>query len=63
MIVIAHRLEDVISCNRVLVMDAGRVAEEGTPSHLLGDKNGMFSNLVRELGSKLEGTLRQEHIS
>lgn len=44
-------------------MDAGRVAEKGTPSQLLGDESSMFSNLVRELGSKMEDTLRQKHVS
>lgn len=62
-IVIAHRLEDVISCNRVLVMDAGQVAEEGTPSQLLGNESGLLSRLVRELGSELEGRLRKEYLS
>lgn len=62
-IVIAHRLEDVLSCDRVLVMDAGQVAEEGTPSQLLEDENGFLSRLVRELGSELAGKLRQEYLS
>lgn len=62
-IVVAHRLEDVLSCNRVVVMDAGLVAEEGDPSQLLNDDSSMLSRLVRELGPNLEYKLRKEHTS
>ncbi len=30
-LVIAHRLATVLSCDRILVMDQGRIVEEGTP--------------------------------
>lgn len=60
-IVIAHRLEDVLSCHRVVVMDVGLVAEEGEPSQLLNDDSSMLSCLVRELGPNLEYKLRKEH--
>ncbi|CAM9480979.1 unnamed protein product, partial [Laminaria digitata] len=59
-IVIAHRLEDVVSCHRVVVMSAGAVAEEGEPSHLLGNPESMLSRLAQELGPSLEQTLRDE---
>lgn len=60
-IVIAHRLEDVISCHRVVVMSAGVVAEEGEPSRLLEDPDSMLSLLARELGPELERKLREPH--
>lgn len=59
-IVIAHRLEDVVSCHRVVVMSAGTVAEEGAPSQLLGDPDSMLSRLAQELGPSLERKLREE---
>lgn len=59
-IVIAHRLEDVVSCHRVVVMSAGEVAEEGEPSLLLGDTDSMLSRLAHELGPSLANKLRQE---
>lgn len=43
-------------------MDAGRVAEEGTPSQLLTNENGMLTRLVKELGPELEDKLRHEHL-
>lgn len=62
-IVVAHRLEDVLSCHRIVVMDAGMVAEEGEPSQLLSDDSSMLSRLVRELGPNMEYKLRKEHTS
>lgn len=60
-IVIAHRLEDVVYCDRVVVMDAGSVAEDGKPSQLLRDGDSMLSKLVKELGPEMERKLREEH--
>ncbi len=45
-IVIAHRLSTIEKCNRIIVMDNGRIAEEGTYSELI-EKGGIFSQLAR----------------
>jgi ATP-binding cassette subfamily B protein len=34
-LVIAHRLATVLSCDRILVMEAGRIVEEGTHEKLV----------------------------
>ncbi len=44
-IVIAHRLSTIRHCDRILVLDKGRIAEEGTYEELI-DKNGLFADLV-----------------
>ena len=46
MITIAHRLHTIMDCDRVAVMDAGRVAEIGRPFHLLADEGSHLSRLV-----------------
>ncbi|MFI8853359.1 NHLP bacteriocin export ABC transporter permease/ATPase subunit [Streptomyces sp. NPDC053499] len=46
-IVIAHRLSTVLDADRVIVMDQGRVVQEGTPAALLADAGGLFHELVR----------------
>lgn len=45
-LIIAHRLDSILGCDRVLVMENGRVAEYGTPINLLRDRNSLFAKLV-----------------
>lgn len=44
-IVIAHRLSTIRHCDRILVLDHGKIAEDGTYEELLA-RNGLFSELV-----------------
>ena len=44
-IVIAHRLSTLRNCNRILVLDEGRIAEDGTYDELIA-KNGIFKELT-----------------
>ena len=45
-IVIAHRLSTVEKCNRVVVIEDGRIVEEGKFSELRSNKDGYFSKLA-----------------
>ena len=44
-IVIAHRLSTIKNCDRILVLNEGKILEEGTYEQLI-DKNGYFAQLV-----------------
>ncbi|PWE10702.1 NHLP bacteriocin export ABC transporter permease/ATPase subunit [Streptomyces sp. BSE7F] len=46
-IVIAHRLSTVLDADRVVVMEAGKVVQQGTPAELLADTQGRLHELVR----------------
>jgi ATP-binding cassette subfamily C protein len=46
-IVIAHRLSTVLDADRVIVMEDGRIAQQGPPAQLLADTNGRLHALVR----------------
>lgn len=45
-IAVAHRLDTVKDCDRILVLGDGRILENGSPEELLRLKNGHFSSLV-----------------
>lgn len=49
---IAHRIPTVMDSNKVLVIDAGRVQEYGSPSTLLENPNSLFSSLVHEYSAR-----------
>lgn len=44
-IVIAHRLSTIRQCDRIIVLDKGKIAEDGTYDELIA-KNGAFAELV-----------------
>ncbi|MFJ9717395.1 NHLP bacteriocin export ABC transporter permease/ATPase subunit [Streptomyces sp. NPDC101213] len=46
-VVIAHRLSTVLDADRIVVMEDGKVVEEGPPSQLLADPGGRLRELVR----------------
>ncbi len=46
-IVIAHRLATVLGADRILVMEDGKVVEEGTHASLVANKDGLYARLAR----------------
>jgi len=45
-LVIAHRLATVLSCDRILVMDQGRIVEQGSHASLVAE-GGLYARLAR----------------
>ena len=46
-LVIAHRMRTVEAADKIIVLADGKVAEKGSPSELLADKDSMFCRMTR----------------
>ena len=47
---IAHRLNTIMDSSRVLVLDAGRIAEFESPQNLLRNEDSVFYGMAKEAG-------------
>uniref|UniRef100_A0A4W3GY81 ATP-binding cassette sub-family C member 5 n=1 Tax=Callorhinchus milii TaxID=7868 RepID=A0A4W3GY81_CALMI len=52
-LVIAHRLNTVLNCDRIMVMDQGEIAEFDSPSALLANDSSQFRALLTAAESRL----------
>ncbi|KHN37460.1 ABC transporter C family member 2 [Glycine soja] len=50
MLIIAHRLNTIIDCNRILLLNAGRVLEYSSPEELLQNEGTAFYKMVQSTG-------------
>ncbi|CAL5345401.1 unnamed protein product [Camellia sinensis] len=51
MLIIAHRLNTIIDCDRIILLEAGRVLEYATPEELLQNDESAFSKMVQSTGA------------
>jgi len=49
-ITIAHRLNTILDSNRVMVLDAGKIAEFDTPDSLLKNSKSIFYGMAKNAG-------------
>ena len=55
---IAHRLNTIVYYDRILVMDAGKVAEYDTPLNLFDREDSIFRSLCNEAGLSRQDIVR-----
>lgn len=58
-ITIAHRLNTIIDCDRVLVLDAGKLIEFDEPFKLLQNPASQFRKLVKQTGLEMASQLKR----
>ncbi len=51
-IVIAHRLSTIEKCDRIIVLESGRLVESGTFGDLKSKDNGVFAQLASGMNTK-----------
>jgi len=52
LIIVAHRISTVLNCDRILVMNEGKIAEFDTPQNLRNNPNSLFSKLTANLNEE-----------
>ena len=58
MLVIAHRMRTVAGADRIVVLDNGRVAEQGTPAELMA-RGGLYRRMVELQSQSAQWQLNQ----
>lgn len=48
--IIAHRLQSILDCNKVMVLEKGEIAEYDSPSVLLNNEKSKFSIMIKNSG-------------
>ena len=59
MLIIAHRLNTIMDCDKILVMEQGRAMEFASPSELLANPDSLFSGLIASTGKESAAALRE----
>ena len=58
-VVIAHRLSTIKSADKIVVLDQGRVAEQGTHDQLMEIEGGIYRDLVEAQSTGRDGNLTE----
>lgn len=49
-ITIAHRLHTIMDCDKIVVLSAGEIVEEGSPAELIQKEDGLFLSMATDAG-------------
>uniref|UniRef100_A0A8D9AUF0 ATP-binding cassette sub-family C member 8 n=7 Tax=Cacopsylla melanoneura TaxID=428564 RepID=A0A8D9AUF0_9HEMI len=46
-IIVAHRLQSLLDCERIIVLESGKIVEDGSPCQLLAKPGGVLASMLR----------------
>lgn len=49
MLIIAHRIQTIMNCDRILILEQGKVAAIDIPANLAQDKDGYFNIILSKM--------------
>ena len=52
MLIIAHRIQTVMECDRIIVMEQGEIVEVGPPQELMRNEGSFFKDVVTKMQAK-----------
>lgn len=53
LISIAHRINTVVSCDKIIVLSNGVIIEQGSPSQLIANQDSIFSKMFKKVNSNM----------
>lgn len=58
--IVAHKLENVMDCDKIMVLNKGSILELDSPSELLKNKDGVFTSMARQSGLVSSNTTKDK---
>ena len=52
MIIIAHRIQTIMNCDRILILEKGKIAAFDTPANLSNEKDSYFTHIINKMKEK-----------
>ena len=49
-LIITHNMEKTLNCDKILVLDGGKLKEFDTPENLLANSNSLFYHMAKDSG-------------
>lgn len=54
LIFLQHRAATLLGCDRIVVLDEGKIIEDGSPSDLMQRQNGIYAAMVKTINQSGE---------
>lgn len=62
LIIIAHRLKGLEKCDRIIVLDKGKIIETGTPKQLKANKKSVFNQMLKEQNQNAKSNKKRNNL-